>query len=50
MLADIKLDGARELAGELAGDEAEVEAIAVNVTDGASVDELVAETAEAERV
>ena len=50
VLADIKLDGARELAGELAGDEAEVEAIAVDVTDGASVDELVAATAEAERV
>ena len=50
VLADIKLDGARALAGELAGDEAEVEAIAVDVTDGASVDELVAATAEAERV
>ena len=50
VLADIKLDGADELAGELGGDEAEVEAIAVDVTDAAAVDELVAATAEAERV
>ena len=50
VLADIKLDGAEELAGELGGADAEVEALAVDVTDGAAVDELVAATAEAERV
>ena len=33
VLADIKLDGARELASELGGDEAEAEALAVDVAD-----------------
>jgi 2,3-dihydro-2,3-dihydroxybenzoate dehydrogenase len=50
VLADIKVDGVRELAAELAGGDAEVEAMAVDITDASAVDELVAATAEAERV
>jgi 2,3-dihydro-2,3-dihydroxybenzoate dehydrogenase len=49
VLADIKLEGVRELAAELAGADAEVDAMAVDITDGPAVDELVAATADAER-
>ncbi|MET0126975.1 MAG: SDR family oxidoreductase [Solirubrobacterales bacterium] len=50
VLADIKLDGVEEIAGELGGGEAEVEGMAVDIADAGAVDELVAASAEAERV
>ena len=49
VLADIKPDGVRALADELAG-EAEVEPYEIDITDGAQLDEFAGATAGAERV
>jgi 2,3-dihydro-2,3-dihydroxybenzoate dehydrogenase len=50
VLADLKLDGCRELAAELGTDGLGAEAIAVDVTDAAQVANLVGATADAGRV
>jgi len=50
VLADLKLDGCRSLAGELGANALRVEAIEADITDPAQVAELVGASEDAERV